>query len=156
MGYIHIHFFATRLWYKNETKMIIAVWLTNCECWSLFLFCTIQNDQIILAWQIGHAKQNKTRFKQFCNFWYFLGGIHKWRHASRGEGEQYICDTKYKVVSKIAILVWQRGEGGPKKSKFAWHHLWMTPYQVVIAQWLAQRLATAEDRGQIPARERNN
>ena len=42
-----------------------------------------------------------------------------------GRGDQYICDTRYKIVSRIAILVWQRGEGGQKKSKFAWRHLWM-------------------------------
>ena len=33
-----------------------------------------------------------------------LGSIQKWRHASRGG--QYFCDTKYKDLSKITILVW--------------------------------------------------
>ena len=44
-----------------------------------------------------------------------LGVIHKWRHASMGEGFLYICDTRYKDVSKIDILMWQRGEGGLEK-----------------------------------------
>ena len=47
-----------------------------------------------------------------------------------GRGCQYICYTIYKVIFKLAILVWQRGEGGQKKSNFARHHFWMTPNQL--------------------------
>ena len=40
-----------------------------------------------------------------------LGVIHKWCHPSRGRGCIQLCDMQYKVVSKTAILMWQRGKG---------------------------------------------
>ena len=41
----------------------------------------------------------------------WLGTIHKWRHANRGEGGKWFCDTLSEGVSKIPILAWQRGRG---------------------------------------------
>ena len=55
----------------------------------------------------------------YLYFSFKLGGIHKWRHAKKGEGISWQQGIRQRC---------DKGGGGYAFSKFAGRHLRMTPY----------------------------